>query len=161
MESQVRLSLRYAATTAGARHLTLRSFVMTLERVTCVGVCILMTSVGASAQQRSESTGPEPGTSVTERAYAAKDIRPWRLVQIRTDADGRQKVVETLERPNIDGRMAPIEETVTDTRRSSSTTTQISREVYGFAGVGRALLQTTDSQQDRQPNGDTVTVHTT
>ena len=135
---------------------------MTLERITCTGICIVIASVGAAGQQRTEGTAPQPGTSITERINAAKDIKPWRVVQTRTEANGRERVVETLETPNLDGRMAPIQEIVTETQRSSPTTTLTGREVFGFAGDGRrALLETTASQQDRQPNGEAVAVRTT
>ena len=135
---------------------------MALERITCAGVCIVISSVVVAGQQASDSTAPEPGTTVTERTYVAKDIKSWRLVQTRTDANGLESVVETLEGPNMDGRMAPIQETVTERRRSSATATQTARDVFGFAGDGRrALLETTELQQDVQPNGDRSTVRTT
>ena len=132
---------------------------MSLERITCAGVCIVISTVVVAGQQASDSSAPVPGTTVTERTYVAKDIKSWRLVQTRTDANGLESVVETLEGPNMDGRMAPIQETVTERRRSSATATQTARDVFGFAGDGRrALLETTESQQDVQPNGDRSTV---
>lgn len=135
---------------------------MVLDRITCASVGIVLASAVVAGQQRTASTPPEPGTTVTERTYAATDIRPWRVVETRKVANGRENVVETLVAPNVDGRMAPLQETVTDTRRSSATTTQTRRDVFSFAGVGRrALLERTETEQDVQPNGERSTVWTT
>ena len=138
---------------------------MTLERIAGICFCIVITSAVATGQQRSETAdqGPQgPGRSVIERTYAAGDLAPWRRVQTRSESGGREVVVETSEVPDVEGRLAPIQETVMETIRTAPNTTQTRHDVFGFApDRRRRLLETTESLRETQANGDTSAVHNT
>jgi hypothetical protein len=142
-----------------------RSEVMTLERIAGIGFCIVITPVVATGQQRSETTdqGPQgPARSVIERTYAAGDLSPWRRVETRTASGAREIVVDTSEAPDVEGRLAPIQEIVTETIRTAPNTAQTRRDVFGFAADRRRrLLETTESLRETLANGDTRAVHNT
>lgn len=137
---------------------------MTLERIAGICFCIVSTSAVATGQQ-SETTdqGPQgPARSVIERTYAAGDLAHWRRVQTRSESGGRVVVVETSELPDIEGRLAPIQEIVMETIRTAPNTAQTRRDVFGFAADRRRrLLETTESLQETLANGDASAVHNT
>ena len=138
---------------------------MTLERIAGICFCIVITSAVANGQQRSETAdqGPQgPGRSVIERTYAAGNLAPRRRVQTRSESGGREVVVDTSEVPDAEGRLAPIQETVTETIRTAPNTTQTRHDVFGFVpDRRRSLLETTESLRETQANGDTSAVHNT
>jgi hypothetical protein len=106
---------------------------MTLERIAVICFCILITSAIAAGQQRST----------------------------RSQSGGREVVVETLEGLNIDGRLAPLEEVVTETTQGPATT-QTRQDVFRVTADGqRRLAETSESRQDTRANGDTSAVHDT
>ena len=137
---------------------------MTLERIAGICFCIVITSAVATGQQRSGTAdqGPQgPARSVIERTYPAGDLAPSRSVQTRSESGGREVVVETSEAPDIEGRLAPIQEIVMETIRTAPNTAQTRHDVFGFADRRRKLLETTESQREAQANGDTSAVHNT
>jgi hypothetical protein len=146
------------------RHIR-RSEVMTVERIAGICFCIVITSAVATGQQRSETTdqGPQrPARSVIERTYAPGHLAPWRRVQTRSESGGREIVAETSEAPDVEGRLAPIEEIVTETIRTAPNTAQTRRDVSGFAADRRRrLLETTESVRETLANGDISAVHDT
>ena len=138
---------------------------MTLERIAGICFCIVITSAVATGQQRSETAdqGPQrPARSVIERTYAAGDLAPSRSVQTRSESGGREVVVETSEVPDVEGRLAPIQEIVVETIRTAPNTVQTRRDVFGLAADRRRrLFETTESLRETQANGDTTAVHNT
>jgi hypothetical protein len=138
---------------------------MTIERIACICFCIVITPAVAAGQQRSETTdqGPQrPARTVIERTYPAGDAAPWRRVQTRSESGSREVIVETIEQPDIETRLAPIQEIVVETIRTAPNTTQTRRDVFGFAADHRRrLLETTSSQGETLANGDTSAVHNT
>jgi len=135
---------------------------MTRERIACVGFCVLATASVAAAQQSSGPTEPGPASRITEHRYAAGNIEGWRATHTRNTSSDREVIVDAIERPNVDGRMARSQETVRETRRSGPNTTETRRDLYGFGVDGRrSLLETTQSQQQTLGNGDTSAVHDT
>ena len=137
---------------------------MTLQRTAGICFCIVITSAIASGQQQSDTTGQRqraPGTRVLEPTYWAGDVDPLRRVLTRRESDGREVVVETVEGLDIEGRLASLEEVVTETTKGPNTT-QTTEDVFRVTTDGRRRLsETTESRQETQPNGDTATVHTT
>src|SRR5688500_11100727 len=108
-----------------------RSEVMTLERIAVVGFCIVISSVVATGQQRSETTGRGPLGPRIDGTSAGGDLAPWRRVETRSESGGREVVVETSEMPDVEGRLAPIEEIVTETIRTAPpNTAQTRRDVF-------------------------------
>ena len=136
---------------------------MTLERTAGVCFCIIITSAIAAGQQQSNSTAQRPlelGTRVLEPTYWAGGVPPLRRVQTRTESDNRQVVVETVEGLDIEGRMAVLEEVVTDTSRTGSETVE-KQDVFRVMPDGRRrLAETTESRIDLQPGAGT-SVHNT
>lgn len=136
---------------------------MTLERIAGVCFCIVITSAVATGQQRSETADQRPQgpvRTVIERTYATGDFAPWRSVQTRSESGGREVVVETFEVPDVERRLAPIQETVTERIRTAPNTAQTRHDVFGFAADRRrGLLETTESLLETQANGHTSVVH--
>ena len=95
---------------------------MILVRIAISCFCIVFTSVAASGEPQSEVTAQgqkAPARTVMERAYATGDLRPWRRVHTRSESGNREVVVETLEAPDIEGRVTPTQEIVTETDRAA------------------------------------------
>ena len=135
---------------------------MTLGRIAGICFCIVIPSAVATGQQRSETADQGPTRSVIDRTYAAGDLAPWRSVQTRSESGGREVVVETAEVPDVEGRLAPIQETAMETIRTAPNTAQTRHDVFGFAADRRRrLLETTESRRETQANGDTSAVHNT
>ena len=132
---------------------------MVLRRAAvCLSIAV-MSSV-AFAQQRAGDQAP--ASSISERTYVGGGIAPSRSVQRRSESDGRQVVVSTLERLGADGTWEPFEETVTTTVRQGTGTVQTSRELFTFDFEGRRqLLETTESNQEAPDAANTGTVEET
>jgi len=133
---------------------------MTVERTAGICFCLIITSAIATGQQQS-GAGTQPqqqlGTRAGELTYWwAGDVAPRRRVQTRSESAGRDVVVETVEGLNIDGRLAALEEVVTETTRTVPNTEQTRQDVFRVTVDGRRQLsETTESRQDTTPGGDT------
>jgi len=139
---------------------------MTFGRIAVICFCIVLTSEAATGQPMSNATpqGQEGASrvSVMERTYPTGDRAPWRRVQTRSEPGSREVVVETLEMPDLEGRLAPTQEIVIETNRAAPNTAQIRRDLFQFSPEGRRRLsETTDSQRETLANGDTRAVHNT
>ena len=138
---------------------------MTPPRI--VGVCLwlMITSAGAASQPGSDTTGQPPQAlpaSVIQRTYPIGDVLPWRRTETRSESGGRELVVATDETPDIDGRMAPVQEISVETTRTGATTTRTRRDVFGFGAEGqRKLLEMTLSRQEIAAGGNPRTVQDT
>ena len=138
---------------------------MTLPRIAGIcSFCILLTSAIATGQSKSNTTSrgqQGPASAVSQPDYEAGDIMPLRRTLTRSTSGGREVVVETVESLDIEGRLAPMREIVTETRTERNTQ-HVKQDVFRFnPDRRRHLSETTESRQDRQPNGDTATVHNT
>jgi hypothetical protein len=128
---------------------------MILERIACSSLCVIFASAVAIGQQTSDAGNPQPARTVIEHTNDGRVI-PWRAVRTRSASGDREVVAETVEAPDVDGRMSPIQESVTETIRSVPTRTQTRSDVFGFGGDGRRqLLRTIESQEETLPNRDT------
>jgi hypothetical protein len=139
---------------------------MTIERIARICFCIVFVIVVAPAVavgQGNEKTGQDlqgPGWTVIERNHAGGAASPWRLVQTRSGTGSREVVVETLETPNIEGRLTPSLEVVEETIRTAPDTAQTRRDVFGFAGdQRRRLLESHESLRESLANGNIRAVH--
>lgn len=73
-----------------------------------------------------------------------------------------QRVVETSEKPDIEGRLVPHREVVVETTRRAPAATETTRELFDFDLQGRRrLLETVESLRETLPNGNTTAVQTT
>ena len=135
---------------------------MTLRRTAAICFCILITSAVATGQPTSGQGQQGPAGGVIRPTYEAGDVMPLRRVHTRSTSGAREVVVETVESLDIDGRVAPIHEIVTETTRTERNGSHSRQDVFRFtADRRRTLLETTESRQDTQPNGNTGTVHNT
>ena len=131
---------------------------MTLERAAGICFCIVITSSIASGQQPSDATGRRqhwPGANLIEPTYWAAAVTPLRRVHARSEADGRKVIVETVEGLDIEGRLAPFEEVVTETTQAADFT-QTRHDVFRITAGGRRLLETNESRQETRPDGDSA-----
>jgi hypothetical protein len=132
---------------------------MTFERIAGLCFCLVLTAEAASGQSRSESVAPgqaTPTSTVIERVHPTGAPAPWRRVQSRTASGNRQVVVDTLEVPDIEGRLAPSQEIVTETDRSDPNTEQTRRDVFQVGANGRRTLsETTQSVRETLSGGNT------
>jgi hypothetical protein len=138
---------------------------MTIERIACFWFCLVITPAVAAAQRGSEAPDqvPQgPARTVIDRTYAVGGAGPRRIVQTRSETGGREVVIETFEKPDLDSRLAPVQEVIVETIRSAPDTAQTRRDVFEFlADHRRRLVETTLTQQDTLPNGDLSAVHNT
>jgi len=73
-----------------------------------------------------------------------------------------QRVVETSEKPDIEGRLVPFQEVAVETTRVAPAATQTRREVFAFdLERRRQLVGAVESVREALANGDTSAVHTT
>ena len=83
------------------------------------------------------------------------------LCLVSTSAVAGQRVVETSEKPDLEGRLVRAHEVVVETTRAPAGT-QTTREVFAFdLERRRRLVEAVESVQETLANGDTSTVHTT
>jgi hypothetical protein len=126
---------------------------------------IVVTPTVAAGQQGTQTPAPAPQAldqTVVERTYAASGLAAWRRVETRSESEGREVVVETLEAPDAEGRWAPVQEIVTEAIRTGPGTVQTRRDVFAFDANGRSrLLEITESLWETFEGGDTSTVHDT
>jgi hypothetical protein len=134
---------------------------MTLERIACVSVGILIASTHPAGQQASAPPAQAtPATSVAERSYPA-GVRAQRTVQTRNVTGDREVVTETTEAPGIDGRLAPFQETVSETVRIGPGASQTRRQVVNVGPQRqRRLLETTQTEQEGAADAGS-TIHNT
>lgn len=138
---------------------------MTIERMTGICFCIVLTSEVATGQPRSETTAQgqkAPARTVVERTHAAGDFLPWRWVQTRSESGSREVVLETLEEPDLEGRLAPTQQIVEETNRATPNTAHRRRDLLRVARDNRrTLLETIESLRETLANGDTRAIHDT
>jgi hypothetical protein len=130
-----------------------------------VSVWIVIASTAAMGQQRDDraALGPSaPTERVVVRSNPFGGALPSRTVETRRDSGGSEVVTETLQSPDIDGRLVPTRETSTETTRTGPTTVQTRRDVFEFgASRQRMLVETTESARETLPDGSVRTVVTT
>jgi len=128
-----------------------------------VSFSIVLMSVAAAAQQRSDTarTPPASATTVTETTYPVSGFIPFRRVERRTESGGRKVIIERSEAPGVEGRWEPLEEDVTDTTRTGNATTRSQRDVFYFAAQRKGTLAaTTQAEQETRPNATTNVART-
>lgn len=117
---------------------------MTFVRTAGISFCIVITSAVANGQWQSDSAG---------------DRAPQRRLHTRSESGGRTIVVETIEGRNIDGRVGPLGEVVTETTEARDFT-HIRQEMFRVTADGhRRLEESNESRQESQSNGTTSAVH--
>ena len=134
---------------------------MAFQRTAGICLCVLITSAIAYGQRQSNASGRpyQPSANIGSFTYWESDVEPLRRTHIRSEPDGREVVVETVEGPDIGGRRTALEEVVTETTREPNTL-HTRQDVFRWTVNGRQrLAETNESREDIQPSGDTVAVH--
>ena len=72
----------------------------------------------ASAAQAGQQTTSRPASQVIEQTDGSPGRLPWRLLRTTNQAADRETTTETEQLPDIDGRMAPVRETVVEVIRA-------------------------------------------
>lgn len=138
---------------------------MSLERIAGICFCIVLTSEAAGGQALNDVTAQgqkAPARTVMERTYATGELGPSRRVQTRSESGSREVVVETLDVPDMEGRLTPTQEIVTETNRTAPNTAQTRRDVFGVAPDGRRrLVEATETLRETAANGDSRGIHNT
>jgi hypothetical protein len=137
---------------------------MTVERIAGVAFWIVMASAAPTGQQRDDRAVPRPKAQaerVVVRTDPLSGRSPSRTVETRSDSGGREVVTETIENPDPDGKLRPTQETTAETIRTGPNAVQTTRDVFGFAGGQRMLLETTRSERQTLPDGTTWIVDNT
>ena len=117
---------------------------MTFLRTAGISFCIVVTSAVANGQWQSDTSG---------------DLAPQRRLHTRSESDGRRVVVETVEGRNIEGRVGPLGEVVTETTEAGETT-HTRQDVFRVTVDGRRRLEeSNESRQETRSNGTTSAVH--
>lgn len=117
---------------------------MTFLRTAGISFCIVITSAVAQGQWQSDTTG---------------DLAPQRRLHTRSESGGRRVVVETVEGRNIEGRVGPLGEVVTETTEARDTT-HTRQDLFRVMVDGRRRLEeANESRQETRPNGTTSAVH--
>ena len=117
---------------------------MTFLRTAGISLCIVITSAVASGQWQSDTTG---------------DLAAQRRLQTRSESGGRRVVVETVEGRNIEGRVGPLGEAVTETTETRDTT-HTRQDLFRVTVDGRRRLEEShESRQETRSNGTTSAVH--
>jgi hypothetical protein len=125
-------------------------------------VCMSIVTSSSVAFAQQGVADQAPASSISERTYLGGGIAPSRYLQRRSEADGRQIVVDTEERLGVDGRWEPLEESVTTTVRPGTGAVQTHRELFTFDAEGRRqLMETTESTQEALDGANTRTVEET
>jgi len=137
--------------------------VITSMRMAAFACWFVITSA-AFAQQKDESqtgNGPpqKPLESTTVYSYPAGGIAGSKVVQTRTESDGREVVTEIIESPGTDGRFQPNTETTTETTGMGSSSVKVKRNVLVNRTQGtRSLIETSEAEQEKLPDGSSRTV---
>ena len=117
---------------------------MTFLRTAGISFCIVITSAVAHGQWQSDTSG---------------DRAPQRRLHTRSESSGRTVVVETVEGRNIEGRVGPLGEVVTETTEARDAT-HIRQDLFRVTVDGRRRLEgANESRQEIRSNGTTSTVH--
>ena len=122
---------------------------MSFQRIAGICLGIVITAAIADGQWQSDTAG---------------NVSPQLRVHTHTESGGRTVVVETLEGVDIDGKLAPLEEVVTETipeTPPARDTTHTRQDVFRVWDGRRRLAETTVSRKDTQSDGSTSAIHNT
>ena len=115
----------------------------------------------ASAARAGQQTTSPPASQVIEQTDVSSGRLPWRLRRTTTQAGDRETTTETEQIPDIDGRMAPVRETVVEVIRAGRIVrTNSTTFERGLSGQ-RRLAETRESTEDSSADGGVYATSTT
>src|SRR5262245_37811007 len=125
---------------------------MTIRHFAGLSFWIVIASAAASGQQPDSSVGAGPQAAAETtviRTYSSATVFPTRRVETRRVSGDREIRTETVETLDVEGRLAPSEETVTETNGGSPDVVRTRRDVFGHVAPGqRSLLATSESDRE-------------
>jgi hypothetical protein len=98
---------------------------------------------------------------VIEQTGVSPGRLPWRLVRTTNQTDGRDTTTETEQIPDIEGRMAPVRETVVEVIRAGRVVRTNSRTFELGVSGQRRLAETRESTEDSSAEGGVHATNTT
>ena len=125
-----------------------------------VSFLFLGIAVTSTAQAGQQTTG-RPALQVIEQTDVSPGRLPWRLLRTTNQTDDRETTTETEQIPDLDGRMAPVRQTVVEVIRAgrivrtNSTTFDL-----GISGQ-RRLAETRESIEASSADGGVHATNTT
>jgi hypothetical protein len=88
------------------------------------------------------------------RSYVGGTLLDSKIVETRTEFDGREVVTEVVQVPGVDSKFEPQTKTTTETTGIGSDSVKIMREVFRYDGPGRfTRIETTVTDQQKLPDG--------
>ncbi|MFB3915965.1 MAG: hypothetical protein ACE14M_04510 [Terriglobales bacterium] len=116
-------------------------------------VCVSAWALAQAAPQEAKDEW-KPGTTVTELKDVVSGANPTRVVQTRSEVNGRRIETRVTEAASINGGYAPISETEQETVQVDANTTRVVHRVYGRDASGsRRLVRVTEEEKTKLPGG--------
>jgi hypothetical protein len=82
-----------------------------------ISFLVLGMAITSTAQAGQQTTG-RPAFQVIEQTDVSPGRLPWRLLRTTNQTDDRETTTETEQIPDLDGRMAPVRQTVVEVIRA-------------------------------------------
>jgi hypothetical protein len=123
------------------------------------GISVLLIAPLASAFQQKAGPPASPSSSTLQGSYADGAGVPARQTRSRTASNGREVISETTETPGTDGRYRVSRETVTETVKTGTDSSQTKHEVFAPDAQGRRrLIETTQTDVQTSRDGSSRSV---
>lgn len=130
---------------------------MAFQRTAIICFCILITSAIAYGQRQGNIVGRPYSSSptVSQPTYGPGNYLPRTVTRVE---DGGRRVVERLIAPDIEGRLRPLEELVTETAQQPGSMSTTQDLFWIDINNRRQFAESIESRVDTQANGDTTAV---
>ena len=125
-----------------------------------VSFLFLVIAVTSTAQAGQQTTG-RPASQVIEQIDVSPGRLPWRLLRTTNQTDDRETTTETEQIPDLDGRMAPVRETVVEIIRAGRIVRTNSKTFELGSSGQRRLAETRESTEAGSADGAVHATNTT
>ncbi len=100
----------------------------------------------------------QSSTTTTDQRDLTGGTTPMRVIETRTEANGRKVDTQVLQRPSVDGRQEPLLEREEETTQVDSQTVRVVRRLFNRDPDGRRkLIEVTEEEKRALPgNGESV-----
>jgi len=125
-----------------------------------VSFLFLVIAVTSTAQAGQQTTG-RPASQVIEQTDVSPGRLPWRLLRTTNQTADRETTTETEQIPDLDGRMAPVRETVVEIIRAGRIVRTNSKTFELGSSGQRRLAETRESTEAGSADGAVHATNTT
>jgi len=125
-----------------------------------VSVLFLGIAATSSAQAGQQPAG-RPAFQVIEQIEVSPGRSPWRLLRTTNQTADRETATETEQLPDVDGKMAPVRETVVEVIRAGRIVRTDSKTFELGVSGQRRLTETRESTEDSSADGGVHVTNTT